>query len=71
MLLGLVQRVHHQLHDGLVDAKAAHQVWVLEEHLVVCQVPAQVNTTQVRRRDDGDQPEVKVKLSSYRAASSV
>ncbi len=32
---GLVQSVDHQLHDGLVDTQCAHQVRVLEEHLVV------------------------------------
>ena len=35
LVLGLVEGVHHQLHDGLVHAQRSHQVGVLEEHFVV------------------------------------
>lgn len=47
MLLGFVEGAHHQLHDCLMDAQTAHQVRVLEEHLVVSQVPEEIQTSSV------------------------
>ena len=46
MLLGLIEGVHHQCHDGLVDTETTHQVGVLEEDLVVGKVPEHTEGTK-------------------------
>lgn len=39
MLLCLVECIYHEGHDRLMDTKCSHQVWMLEEHLVISKLP--------------------------------